>query len=358
MTDNTWSFNPINLFTPLGHLFTYADNSSKLIKRPDKAYLKKSSLYIFEMDGVLLPYNNSLNIVKESFNLFKKNSITPTCILTDNTVYRPKIIKKQLKNKGYKLKDDTKVINSGYLTLKYLQNKVKQHPKIINQSNKIVKIGIIGEADLFHYIKNKFKLELPNNILLKNNTKKIKFYWIQDNILPNNMDFMIFSILKNNQEYKSYLSRSIKWIKYSPKTVFLLTSSNNKLNEIQKDVKENIEFHYPLEIFNSVINLTISKNPNLKNEINKNYILTSKQNKNLVEEVLEEEYGIELDDTSNPILMIGDNLDTDLEFSKSLKCDYCLVLTGQTKYNQLQSLEQKKIDEIKYIVPDTSYCLL
>ena len=355
MTDNTWSLNPLDLFTPFGHLFTSSNTSNAIIKKPKRTDINKTSLIIFGIDGVLKPLNNSIPIVKESFNSFKQNNITPTCILTDSTTKNPKIIKKHLKNLGYKLKEDTKIINSGYLTLKYLQNKIKKHPKIINNTNKIVKIGIVCEADFFHYIKNKFKLELPNNILLKNNTKKVKFYWIQDNINPNNMDYIIFSSLKNNEVYLSLKERIIKWVQQSPNTVFLLTSSNKYVVELQDNKKENVSYYSPLEIFNSAINLILNKNPDLK--INKNYILTSKHNKDLVTEVLEEEYGIELEDKSNPILLIGDNFTTDLEFSKSLKCDYCLVLTGQTKYHQLQALE-KKIDEIKYIVPDTSYCLL
>ena len=50
--------------------------------------------------------------------------------------------------------------------------------------------------------------------------------------------------------------------------------------------------------------------------------------------------------------MIGDNLHTDIKFSKDNEFKSCLVLSGVTKLDDLNSNDYETID---YIVPDISY---
>ena len=69
-------------------------------------------------------------------------------------------------------------------------------------------------------------------------------------------------------------------------------------------------------------------------------------------------------DNRGKILMIGDNLNTDILFGNKLQCDTALVMSGVTSYDDLVNIcrydmEKKTIiDEINFIVPDISYMMI
>ena len=67
---------------------------------------------------------------------------------------------------------------------------------------------------------------------------------------------------------------------------------------------------------------------------------------------------------SGKILMIGDNLNTDIKLGFNLNCDTALVMSGVTSYDDLinicryDSEKKKLIDKLDYIIPDLSYIAL
>lgn len=361
MTDTSWSFNPLNILTSFGHLFAQTSNplnANSIIKKPNIDDLTKFNLIMIEMNGVLNYKNKPIPIAKEYFNLFKNKTNIPICIINNNSYKSPKILKKNLKNQGFKLNNDIKIINNGLLTLNYLNNTIKNNNKILNNTNKIVKIGIIGESDFFYFIKNNYILELPNNINLKTKHKKVKFYWIYDNINPNNLDYVIFSQLKKTETFNTIQERVNKWIINSPKTVFLLTSTISNQNYNESNIMLN-----PKELFESSLINIQKKNVENYKQLDKNTILTGKENYKLIKEIIEDDYGIDLTENKlnkedKKILLISDNLNIDSKLCDDLNLKYCLVLSGETKIQDINILDKEKIDKIDYIVPDVSYCLL
>ena len=365
MANNSWSYNPLNLFSSFGHLFTNEGKTTNydnnVIKKPSKLEIQNMSLIIFNMNGVLRLGKTPIPIVKESVNNFIKEDSTkfniPLCILTNDCRRSPKIIKKELKNMGYKINNDIKIITASLLTLKHLTLIIKKHPKIKNNTNQIIKIGLVCESDFFYYIKNNFRLSYVNNIHSnKIYNKKVKFYWIQDNINPQNLDYLVFSCLKDNEKYCGLEKRIVNWIINSPSAAFLLTSTN-KQNTFNDDKNQPI-YKMPLELFDNTTTNAIKLNNKLKTELNLKYYSPSMPNTTLIKSILEEDYGIEFQEDNKKILIISDNLERNQEFTDNLKCSNCLVLTGQTKYNQIKSMEKKILDKINYIVPDASYCLM
>lgn len=365
MANNSWSYNPLNLFSSFGHLFTTEGNptnyDSSVIKKPNKTDIQKMNLIIFNMNGVLRVGKNPIPIVKETVNNFIKNQSIqyniPLCVLTNDCRRSPKIIKKELKNMGYKMNNDIKIITASLLTLKHLSNVIRTHPKIKKQTNKIIKIGLICESDFFYYIKNNFKLSYVNNIYSnKIYNKKVKFYWIQDNINPQDLDYIVYSCVKDNEKYTSLEKRTSNWIINSPGAEFLLTSTDNQ-NYFNNEKNQPI-YKMPLELFKDTTSCAIKECPELKTLLTLEYFSPSMPNTSLIKSILEEEYGIEFKDENKKILMIGDNLERNIDFSENINCTNCLVLTGQTTYNQIKTIEKETLDKINYIVPDASYCLM
>ena len=88
--------------------------------------------------------------------------------------------------------------------------------------------------------------------------------------------------------------------------------------------------------------------------------IISKPNTKYFTKEIESFYGIKFDKNNkekNSILMIGDNINTDIQFAHNLNIYSCLVLSGVTKYENLHKLNKKECDKINYIIPDISYLL-
>ena len=71
----------------------------------------------------------------------------------------------------------------------------------------------------------------------------------------------------------------------------------------------------------------------------------------------------DLPSLKDKVLMIGDNLNTDIKLSEKINCDAALVLSGVTNNDDLVNIHSsyygnQLIESIKYIVPDLSHLFL
>jgi len=84
----------------------------------------------------------------------------------------------------------------------------------------------------------------------------------------------------------------------------------------------------------------------------------SKPNPKFIKDEIEYSYNLKLDDKfKNNIMIVGDNIETDIKLATNLNCFKSLVLTGVTKYDDLHKLTENEIDNIDYIIPDISYLI-
>ena len=84
----------------------------------------------------------------------------------------------------------------------------------------------------------------------------------------------------------------------------------------------------------------------------------SKPNPMFIKDEIEYNYNLKLDDKfKNNIMIVGDNIETDIKLGTNLNCFKSLVLTGVTKYEDLYKLTETEFDNIDYIIPDISYLI-
>ena len=307
MNNFLWKYNPFYLF-----ISNYNSHPEYSLKRPNLEYINNLELIIFGMDGVLRTNNKPINIAVESFNKIKKKNI-PICIITNECRRSPKKIKRELKNMGYDL-TNVNFISSNFLMLKKIEN--------ICYDNRKQNIGIISNQSFCSYIESNTK-----NKIKKNNPN---FYFIDNNIFPNNIDYFIIGCL-DIDSYNKYKNSISKWFLNNKNAKIILTCTDE--NNIDN---ENI---LPKKIFN------------LYPEKNKEFDFVGKSNKAFILEEIKNYYGINKINNEK-ILMIGDKLETDIEFANNNKFNSCLVLSGITKLENLNKDISKKID---YIIPDISY---
>lgn len=281
-------------------------------KRPTLDLLKTLDLIIFDMDGVLKINNTPIDIAIESFNKIKRNNI-PICILTNECRRSPKKIKKELNNLGYNL-SNIHLISANLLMLKKIED--------ICYNNRKQTFAIISNHSFNSYIQS--------NINNKIKHKKPKIYYIDDNVYPDNIDYFIISCLDKDyyEEKKNIIEQ---WFLNNKSAKIILTYPNK--NDIYS---ENI---FPIIIIN--------KHP-IKN---KEFEIIGRNNYTYIVDEIKTYYGF-LKLKNKNILTIGDNLITDIEFSKKNNFKSALVLSGITKLEDLNKENTKTID---YIIPDISY---
>ena len=353
------SYNPFNILYQ-GVTYLWNNEPNDYIKRPNKDDVKNLKLIIFNMDGVLRIGENPIIIAREAFNSLLKNNI-PICILTNESRRSPKRIKKELKQMGFHINENVKIITAGLLMLyhiSYLINPLTYH--IINRKTKAEfknnkkifssrkrNFAVIGEQDFFNYVKQ--------NTL--NRYENIEFYWIYDDTEPKNIDYFIIGSLNNTDNILDIKNSIIKWIKLNQKAKFVITAPD----------KVDVENNEKLTTILPTMTLQLIKDEFAKEEnmvelikhINLNVEYPSKPNPTFIREELEFHYNIKLDDTfKNNIMIVGDNIDTDIKLGEKLNCYKSLVLNGVTKHNDLYKLTKKDRDDIDYIIPDISYLIL
>ena len=210
------------------------------------------------------------------------------------------------------------------------------------------------------------KLKKVGNSIAKK-YHNVLFYHIKVNHpIPKDLDYVVIGTLsKNNQEEKSNinseLENAFQWFKSNPKVSIILANSNiqphhreinylepiNLLKEIEKYSKNKDEnFQLPID------QIALGK-PYCSEFIDKfveRYNLTDSKD-NLIDS------GKNSNTTKLKVLMVGDDYNSDIKFAENINCDKCLVLTGNTR---LEDLNNNNIDtsSINYIIPDVSYLAL
>ena len=281
-------------------------------KRPTLDLLKTLDLIIFDIDGVLRINTTPIDIAIESFNKIKNNNI-PICILTNECRRSPKKIKKELKNLGYDL-SNIHLISSNLLMLKKIED--------ICYNNRKQTFAIISN--------NSFNSYIQSHINNKIKDRKPNIYYIDDDVYPEHIDYFIISCL--DQEYYEKKKNIIKQWFLNNKSAKIIATCPSK-NDMYS---ENI---FPITIIN--------KHP-VKN---KQFEIVGKNNYKYILDEIKTYYGFNALKNEN-ILTIGDNLITDIEFSKKNNFKSALVLSGNTKLNDLNKTAYENID---YIIPDISY---
>lgn len=328
-------------FSITNKLSSYFTNN--FIKRINNDEINKYDLFIFDMNGVLRINNKPINLAINSFNNLINNN-KKICILTNECRTSPKFLRSELINMGFKLNKNIELISSSKLTLikidEILNNlniniRHKNKKNNIYDNKKLINIGLVGTKEFYFYIKKKIQAKYLN----------IFFYWIKDdNIIPEKLNYLIIGNIENDYNidttYSKVIDNGIKWFKNN-NNFDIIFSYIDKKDDIVKD------YFKPLQYFD-ILSAELKKN-NINPIINNKIYL----GKPYCSEYIDYIYSrYKLNKENKSILMVGDNIETDMEFAENINGDACLVLSGVTKHKDLNYNNTKNI---KYIIPDISY---
>ena len=240
-------------------------------------------------------------------------------------------------------------------------------------------IGIISSQEQFSYIQNKINKYL-SKITSKNKTdlfknKKLNIHYINNNIIPNNLDYIVVGCLHNDELLEQYLVKSFKWIESNRQATLIISCPNKEDSAQFKTPNGPVKYYLPINILTEIENRVNNKHINYQvNDLSTNYknciykisnkqIINGKPYIYQIDNILEH-YNIKLnqDGKNDHILVVGDNLNTDIKLAKVLNCDSCLVMSGVTNYEDIVNINntysgREFIKSINYIVPDISYLL-
>lgn len=345
MSSLFWNYNPIAItyygLSSLGSIFS---NSKLNIKKVDK--LDDYNLLIVNLDNVLIDNNYEPKcLAVNSFNnlISKCDNI---CILSLNNRLTNKTIKKKLNDNGFNITNNIKFISTIKLSImkineilesqkeivliknqqKYKKNK-KSNSRFLKNIDKILdkntyqenyNIGIIGNRDLFYLVKYYF-----NNIYLN-----INYYWVEDDIIPEECNLTIIGSPDNNEKINKNLE---KWFCNIKKTEVLI------MNDV--DITD-CNYYYSSYNLYKKLNL---ENTNVISEhiLDKKFILS----------YIEKLQG-DLNLKESKILNVTNNY-----LLNSSNIDNCLSISNNSEIiNKLENQEFNE-SEINYLIPDISYLL-
>tara|TARA_B100000575_G_C23135818_1_gene659806 strand:- start:390 stop:1478 length:1089 start_codon:yes stop_codon:yes gene_type:complete len=351
-----FNYNPINI----GLLF-YNNNNNNLIL-PSKTDILKYNLIIINLDNVLI--NNTCCKINNSDIIIKKlnESNIPYLIVSNNCCKFPTSLRRDLKQINLGIKDNVPIVTNLLLLKKTLVDIINKNILPINKYNKIslkyphiYNIGVIGNINQYTYLKSKLK-----------KTKRSIFYWIEDDYIPTNLDYIIIGEVENNKQIENIEFKSLKWIINNPNSELIIM--NTKVNNIilNNQVKYYTPISYLKNIENKFINFEFNKEQNKilkadlkrnnygninKFKITNNQLIIDNSKLDYYSDIFKL-YNINYQEKSK-ILIIGNNIEYDLKLSKNLNCDYMLTLSGI-----INNINLDNNKNIKYVVPDISYLLL
>lgn len=345
-----------------------------LIRKPTLQSIKNYKLVMLDMDGVL---RNGYKKIGNSDIVIKKlnEQQIPYIILTNDCDKDPKTIKNDLKLMDIQLGRNNHIISASLLLKNKLCNILKTHT-----DNTQLNIGVITTYELFNYLKSKVTKISKS----RSNHNNVKFYNIKDNMIPHNLDYIVVGCLENDEDIDKNLSKSFQWIYNNPSAKIIIGcpdaidvinmkkitnySPINILKEIESRV-QNMDSSFEWKsLKNQLINTQLFEEDKYKKyKINNKQIIIGKPHLESMTDILQH-YKIKFDvndsqkyDNHGKILMIGDNLNTDMKLGINLNCDVALTMSGVTSYDDLinicryDSNKKEFIDNIKYIIPDISY---
>lgn len=399
------NYNPISIgfysasyiISSLTYSSTYSEKEKNryikeynLIRKFDLEDIKKYNLIMIDMDGVLRTGLKKIGLADIVIKKLNETNV-PYVILTNDCMKNPKTIKHDLKIMGINIGNKNHIISASLLVKNKLMNLLNaadeykstaKGGKVSGGSKK--KVGIVSSHELHNYVKSKIQIKHKNT----------KFYNISENIIPNNLDYIIVGALDNNDDIDKNLLKTFQWLYNNPKAKLIIacpdtTGVENKekllryspvkiLKEIESRVKNNHQT-FNWKTLKNIVKIEDDKVNFSKYKIENEQIIIGKPYLDSMKEILDH-YKVEhmgesvragpnydsllIPDNTGRILMIGDNLDTDIKFGNKLRCDTALVMSGVTSYDDLINIskydkERKEIvDEINYVIPDISYIMI
>jgi ribonucleotide monophosphatase NagD (HAD superfamily) len=375
-----------NLFTTIGAPTALNEINTKdikyynLLKKPDLKKIENYKLVIVDMDGVIRNGYKKIglaNIVLEKFN--DKN--IPFLIITNECRKDPKTIRHDLEMMDFKINKNTHIVSASLLVKNTLINLINEKEislknNIKTKNNNICfNIGVVSNIDNFNYFKTRIKKKCNVNI---------NFYFIEEKCVPMNLDYIVIGCLDNNKKIDENLFRTLQWIDNNPNAELIISCPDIDDVENQETITHYLPINILKEVENRVQNKHTSINFNLvNNDIDKNiskrfvnYKIDNKQiiiGKPYIESMRDilNYFNVDIPENlsspitnKNKILVVGDNLNTDIKLAKKLKCDSALVMSGVTKYQDLIKLIESGeegsyfVNTINYIIPDISYLIM
>lgn len=342
--------NILNMLNPFGT--SNQIDSKNILTNMKNINLDNYKLFIIDIDGVLTLNNEPTTLGIDAFNNLSKNN-KKICILSNECKMTPKNLRDNLIKMGFNLNNSTNILTGTKLTLIKLdeilkENKITQRTnkkKKVNislsqikngtfeiQKNKQYKIGVIGNDKFYFHIKRKTREKYTN----------VYFYWIEDMGIPEDLDLLIVSDV--NRETENIIEKSLRWFKDH--------KENNKTFDImlthleERKDKDNIT---PIQLFNLLNDHFYWEGINIKdyNKICLGKVFYSNYIDNILRKYNENE-----NISRNKILVVGDNLNSDMKFGNEIGADKCLVLSGNTTINDLNC---EDVNNLNYIIPDISY---
>lgn len=399
------NYNPISLglysasyiISSLTYSTTYTEKEKtryikeyNLIRKFDLEDIKKYNLIIIDMDGVLRTGLKKIGLSDIVIKKLNENGI-PYIILTNDCMKNPKTIKHDLKLMGINIGNKNHVISASLLIKNKLMNllnmddEFKSVKKGGNASGKSKKrVGIVSSHELYSYVKSKIQLK----------HKQTKFYNINDNFIPSDLDYIVVGALDNDDNIDKNLLKTFQWLYNNPNAKLIIGCPDTQgvenmdklirfspvkiLQEIESRVKKNHQT-FNWKTLKNIVDIGDEKIDFSKYKIKNEQIIIGKPYLDSMKEILDH-YKVEhmgesyragpdfdsvlIPDNRDRILMIGDNLDTDMQLANKLQCDKALVMSGVTSYSDLINIcrydgkKKKTIDDINYIVPDISYIMI
>jgi ribonucleotide monophosphatase NagD (HAD superfamily) len=373
------NYNPISL--GFNYLFptsssTYINNY-QLIRKPQDDAMSNYELIIIDMDGVLRNGNKKIGLADMVIN--KLNSLNNKYVIVTNECRKePRQIRQELKTMNMNVPDSIPIISASQLVKKtLLKSIIGSNSKYVAKKNKETfnqKIGIIGTNNEYLYYKKSFK-----------NYTNVRVYWISNNNLPTNLDYIVIGCVNNDDNLDKHFNKSLQWIMNNLDSTLVISCPDLQYIENRKKVTHYLPIPFLKELesrvnnrdkcinFNSIY-LDADKNKNFDStafKINHKQIIVGKPETDFIIDLLKY-YKVldknidnieELPCLKDKVLMIGDNLNTDIKLSKKINCDAALVLSGVTNNNDLVNIHSsyngnQLIESIKYIVPDLSQLFL
>jgi len=341
----SYLLSPVYLFNPINYVIPYVTPYNKLIKKPKLDNIKYMKLILLNMDGLLRNSNKPIIIAKESFNYYREyNNKTQICIITNESRKTSKTIKKELIIMGYNM-FNIKLISASTIIKNYIEELIILN-KDITTINKPLRFSLVVEESIYFYIKDNLYNKYQNIefIWLFDKNKQIKnkenLTKIEDNKETNNfIDYFIIGSIDNDNPDKLFniKNKLLEQVKSNQTAKFILMCPDVKKVEVTLLLPS-----YILSIINKSLYLNI-----------KAYCPNKPESKYIKKEI-RALYNIDIDSDNKNIIMIGDNINTDIEMGKNLNIQTGLVLSGTTNINDLN---YKNTLGINYIVPDLSYFL-
>ena len=373
------NYNPISL----GYNYLFPTSSSnyinnyQLIRKPKNDEISKYELIMIDMDGVLRNGNKKISLADMVIN--KLNSLNSKYIIVTNECRRePRQIRQELRTMNINIPDSVPIVSASQLVKKTLLKSIignnKKYGSKKTKESFNQKIGIIGTNNEYLYYKKSFK-----------NYTNVRVYWISKNNLPTNLDYIVIGCIENDDNLDKNFNKSLQWIMNNLDSTLIISCPD--LQDIEN--KDKITHYLPIPFlkeletrvntkdkrinFNSIY-LESEKNKNFDPsafKINHKQIIVGKPETDFIIDLLKY-YNLldkninkieDLPSLKNKVLMIGDNLNTDIKLSEKINCDAALVLSGVTSNDDLVNIYSsyngnQLIESINYIVPDLSQLFL